>query len=667
MEAKTRWVCAAAVVVILWAAVAMAEAPQWPQLSKWKSQGDGKRDAAVIAAVEKYMFVAPVPGARVNAESWFEYLTQGRGIPVERVKLLRDEKVTAEKLRKYAADAAERVGEGGTLWFVFIGHGAPAKDGKDGILVGADAQQDADSLYARSLPKGELLQTLGKSKAGRVLAVLDACFSGKSAGGKPLVAGLQPLVVTQEALVSEPRAVVLTAAKGDELAGPLPGLGRPAFSYLVLGGLRGWADEDGNGAVTGQELVAYAGKVLRALVSDRSQTPTVEGGLAGVGLGEAWEKGPDLVALVKAHADAATEAPKVELTAVPELGGSLTGNVQLGADVDVLVAYDKAGAAEKSGTTAEKAKAWKALAALEGKNPYRADAEKRAAAWEEYARREEQLAEKAGEEWEKLQKLLPLRVVSAEQKKRLLAQFKSRFGALAVYRAKLDRLEGGSCPAGMAFVPGGTYTMMGERKDTVTVADFCMDVTEVTVDAYASCVAEGKCIDAGKQVSFKASHEVHQRCNANHRGRGNHPVNCIDWGQATAYCVARGKRLPSEEEWEWAARGGAEARIYPWGNDGPRGQLCWDGEGNDLGKGKRLGTCPVGSYEEGKSAHGIQDLAGNAWELTSSWHETNHTTHVLRGGAYVTYDANDVRAAFRGGLEPTYRSLEVGFRCARTQ
>ena len=86
----------------------------------------------------------------------------------------------------------------------------------------------------------------------------------------------------------------MTAAASNEFAGPLPGAGRPAFSYLVLGGLRGWADADGDGAVTGKELSEYAAKVMRAVVQDRTQTPSVEGGSSGDTLAQGWEKAPNL-------------------------------------------------------------------------------------------------------------------------------------------------------------------------------------------------------------------------------------------------------------------------------------------------------------------------------------------------------------------------------------
>jgi uncharacterized caspase-like protein len=109
---------------------------------------------------------------------------------VGNVALLRDAEGTRESLLEAAAAAASRVGRGGTLWFIYIGHGAPAADGKEGVLVGADAQRSASSLYARSVRQSELFDLFEQGKQARTVAVLDACFSGQVGGGDALVPGL---------------------------------------------------------------------------------------------------------------------------------------------------------------------------------------------------------------------------------------------------------------------------------------------------------------------------------------------------------------------------------------------------------------------------------------------------------------------------------------------
>src|SRR5262249_14297639 len=104
----------------------------------------------------------------------------------------------------------------------------------------------------------------------------------------------------------------------------------------------------------------------------------------------------------------------------------------------------------------------------------------------------------------------------------------------------------GSCPVKMALLPAGSFRM-GERGDSVTVGAFCMDITEVTVDAYAACVRSGACAEDG----IACPHALYGSKDSRER-----PINCVTADQAQRYCAAKGKRLPTEEEWEWAARGG---------------------------------------------------------------------------------------------------------------
>ncbi len=228
-----------------------------------------------------------------------------------------------------------------------------------------------------------------------------------------------------------------------------------------------------------------------------------------------------------------------------------------------------------------------------------------------------------------------------------------------------DGAEGGA----MVNIPAGTYWMGspdGEGdsdehpRHQVTVAAFSMDVTEVTVAAYARCVSAGPCLPL----------ETGGACNYGKSDKASHPINCVAWDKAGAYCAWAGKRLPSEEEWEYAARG-TDGRTYPWGQEVPGARVCWNGAGNDLGPGKRSGTCPVGAYPAGKSPFGLLDMSGNVREWTSSgWSDaygTSRTTsnRVGRGGGWSSDDPSRVRGALRGRYEPWAHDDFLGFRCAR--
>ena len=136
-------------------------------------------------------------------------------------------------------------------------------------------------------------------------------------------------------------------------------------------------------------------------------------------------------------------------------------------------------------------------------------------------------------------------------------------------------------------------------------------------------------------------------------------MNCVDWGMAMTFCKAQQKRLPTEAEWEWAARGGGDARKFPWGSAEPEFQACWSGVST------RNGTCEVGSFADGKARFGHQDLAGNVWEWTSSKYQADKADRVLRGGCWAGVVASGLSASFRVGDEPSLRSDSLGFRCAR--
>jgi len=210
----------------------------------------------------------------------------------------------------------------------------------------------------------------------------------------------------------------------------------------------------------------------------------------------------------------------------------------------------------------------------------------------------------------------------------------------------------------MAAIPGGRFKM-GERGDSVTVAAFCLDLTEVTVMAYAACATSGSCSSDGVGTQLWNGQDLGKgACNWGVSGRENHPINCTDWGQAATYCRAQGKRLPTEEEWEWAARGGDEARTYPWGSAEPDFQPCWSGVS------KRTATCAVGSSPDGNARWGLQDMAGNVWEWTSS--KYGATARVYRGGGWYYVSPGVLRAASRSWGAPSLRGGSIGFRCARS-
>jgi TonB family protein len=236
-------------------------------------------------------------------------------------------------------------------------------------------------------------------------------------------------------------------------------------------------------------------------------------------------------------------------------------------------------------------------------------------------------------------------------------------------------------------VPGGAFRFGCDRakdKDCgpddpgvreAHLPEFRIDRTEVTVAAFQACVTAGACSAAGLETPRWDGQDRAQwawACNWNKPGRAEHPINCVDWGQADAFCRWAQGRLPTEAEWEKAARG-VDGRTYPWGEQGfgrtrianiadeaaKRSQPMWFvADGYDDGF---YGTAPVGQYPAGAAPSGALDMIGNVTEWTSSWH-TPGRLRATRGGGFSTLP-DGARVAFRSHGEPTERHETTGFRC----
>jgi formylglycine-generating enzyme required for sulfatase activity len=228
----------------------------------------------------------------------------------------------------------------------------------------------------------------------------------------------------------------------------------------------------------------------------------------------------------------------------------------------------------------------------------------------------------------------------------------------------------------MIRIPAGSFTMGSAQGDSeawddekpqhqVTLSEYYIDKYEVTNRQY-------KRFCDGTSRSYPPDPGFDSLPNY-FLSYPDFPAVDVTWVDATAYCTWAGKQLPTEAEWERAARG-TDARKYPWGGSSPDGSRCniWS---NDDGY---FYTAPVGHYPNGASPYGCMDMAGNVWEWCNDWYDASYysssptnnppgpssgSSRVYRGGSWVN-DAGDARSASRPGTDPSSWNDDLGFRCS---
>ncbi|MDF0665087.1 MAG: SUMF1/EgtB/PvdO family nonheme iron enzyme [Nitrospira sp.] len=228
--------------------------------------------------------------------------------------------------------------------------------------------------------------------------------------------------------------------------------------------------------------------------------------------------------------------------------------------------------------------------------------------------------------------------------------------------------------APMVLIPAGEFWMGSPdsegRKDEhprhqIYLDGFYMDKFEVTVARYTEFVRAKNRPKPGYWDQVDSSKHW------------NLPVVGVNWDDAKAYCEWAGKRLPTEAEWEKAARG-TDGRTYSWGNEGPTARLANFAKGLTT-RAYKEGLAPVDSYEAGNSPYGLHHMAGNVWEWTADWYDETYYIksparnptgpasglfRVVRGGSW-SYEPDVLRSAYRHKDLPTSRSDSIGFRCAQ--
>jgi formylglycine-generating enzyme required for sulfatase activity len=411
--------------------------------------------------------------------------------------------------------------------------------------------------------------------------------------------------------------------------------------------------------------------------------------LAAAGAKEEMFRVPSLPAVPAAQAPGALDA------------GAARGLDFRGVDMGALKKYNDAFKldGDDDAPPETKAAAWRRLA--EGAPGFAELAGKRAAEWARYAAGQraadearQRWIEARDSDWDNISERLTMAVVPAADKALWAGQFVYKYLRFPGVEPEMARVLVGLVPAGpeairleeaarsvqkeaarsgkagiqWVRIPGGNFMMSSESGlsyeepvHRVTVKSFRMAKTEVTNKQYRACVEAGACTPPGPDCGYYSFAD-------------DQPVVCVDWKQAGAFAAWVGGRLPTEAEWEYAARSAGKNWKYPWGNeDAACGKAV-------MNKGcGRNATWPVCSKTAGNTRQGLCDMAGNVWEWTQdgyhdsydgapanggAWESPAGSYRVLRGGSWRN-DAADLRASSRGRGDPGGSDVALGFRPAR--
>jgi formylglycine-generating enzyme required for sulfatase activity len=258
--------------------------------------------------------------------------------------------------------------------------------------------------------------------------------------------------------------------------------------------------------------------------------------------------------------------------------------------------------------------------------------------------------------------------------------------------------EAAECPPSMALIQSATFTMGSldsagpadeQPPHAVTLSAYCIDKAEVTVKQFEACTAAAK---EGPPCEAPDEQGAGPSCNWKQPGRAAHPMNCVTWAQASAYCAWTGGRLPTEAEWEYAAAG-PKRNVYPWGSAAPSAAVT-NACGTECSRytaayprsvyylpDKWRETAPSEALKEGASSFGVLAMAGNVREWVFDWYAPYgsaglvnpkgpeippmDTLRVVRGGAFNDTDPSELRTTRRVGYNPLVQKAHLGFRCVR--
>ncbi len=227
---------------------------------------------------------------------------------------------------------------------------------------------------------------------------------------------------------------------------------------------------------------------------------------------------------------------------------------------------------------------------------------------------------------------------------------------------KEARLTEGTGDIEWIFIKGDIFKMGEKPHARRFVPSFEIMRSEVTVRQYEACSNAGIC-------ALIPDKEYSSDCNFHNLERSRHPINCVEFVNASSYCRAIGGRLPTEAEWEFAARSGNNKKLYPWGDISPSCNVAVMFE-ESFGC-RENHTWPVCSKPAGNTEQGLCDMAGNVSEWTSNiyngrfYSSLDEETYVIRGGSWSDFGADKLRTSVQESAIARTRETSIGFRCVR--
>jgi formylglycine-generating enzyme required for sulfatase activity len=598
---------------------------------------------AVVIGINRYQHPR-IPKLRyaVNDAQAVERTLLAQGFRRERVFTLTDEQATKSAIERLLGDQLrQQVGAQDRLLVFFAGHGKTDRlrsGEEEGYLIPVDG--DPNQLFSTAISMTALRQISDRLQAKHILYIVDACYSGYAIYNRAISDDLL------EEMRKKPAIQILTAGRQQDEAQERAGHG--VFTEVLVQGLSGDAFPHEKAWLALEELGLWVKQRVFA-ESNKKQLPQY-GNLSGEGQFVFMKAGPALGALA-----VAAKIPGLELW----LGDRKIGETMTGGE---LVVPDL-----PAGTYRLKAR-------------------------------------KAGRpDWERSVDIV------ADRRIRIVIEIEDVSGPPG-------SSSGGE--ADMVFIPAGEFWMGGTEEALKPLREFCRQHTTsdycqnvqydrdelprhlVMLDAFyidrsevTNALFEKFVKATGRLTSAEVERESavwrvlpdgrsqrSQINGANWRapnGPGSaaqpsHPLVHVTWFEAAAYCEWAGKRLPTEAEWEKAARG-ADGYRFPWGND-------WDPTRSNSFKGAASGPAPVGSYPQGASPFGVQDMAGNVWEWVADWYDEGYYVaspaqnppgpakgkyRVVRGGSWNEGPLFMVTTR-RFAAQPSFRSNIRGLRCAKT-